>query len=29
MSLQNLVKIGQLHPHEVRADEVGRLLAAV
>jgi len=29
MSLQNLAKIGQLHPHEVRADEVGRLLAAV
>jgi hypothetical protein len=28
MSLQNLVKIGQLHPHEARADEIGRLLAA-
>ena len=29
MSLQNLAKIGQLHPHDARADEVGRLLAAV
>ncbi len=29
MSLQNLAKIGQLHPHEARADEVARLLAAV
>jgi hypothetical protein len=29
MSLQNLSKIGQLHPHEARADEVARLLAAV
>ena len=28
MSLQNLSKIGQLHPHEARADEVARLLAA-
>jgi len=29
MSLQNLAKIGQLHPHDARTDEVGRLLAAV
>lgn len=29
MSLQNLSKIGRLHPHEARADEVARLLAAV
>lgn len=28
MSLQNLAKIGQLHPHEARSDEVGRLIAA-
>lgn len=28
MSLQNLSKIGQLHPHEARPDEVARLLAA-
>jgi hypothetical protein len=28
MTLQNLSKIGQLHPHEARADEVARLLAA-
>ncbi len=28
MSLQNLSKIGQLHPHEAQADEVARLLAA-
>lgn len=26
MSLQNLSKIGQLHPHAARADEVARLL---
>lgn len=28
MSLQNLAKIGQLHPHEARPDEIGRLIAA-
>lgn len=28
MSLQNLSKIGQLHPHAARADEVARLLVA-
>jgi uncharacterized protein (UPF0332 family) len=28
MSLQNLAKIGQLHPHEARQDEVARLLTA-
>jgi hypothetical protein len=28
MSLQNLAKIGQLHPHEARPDEIGRLLSA-
>ena len=25
MSLQNLAKVGQLHPHEARADEIARL----
>lgn len=28
MSLENLAKVGQLHPHVARADEVGRLLEA-
>ena len=28
MSLQNLAKIGQLHPHEARPDEISRLSAA-
>lgn len=26
MSLENLVKIGKLHPHEAHRDEIGRLL---
>ena len=28
MSLQNLARIGQLHPHEARLDEISRLIAA-
>ena len=28
MTLQNLAKISQLHPHEARPDEIGRLIAA-
>ena len=28
MSLENLAKLGQLHPHKASPDEVGRLLAA-
>lgn len=29
MSLENLAKLGQLHPHEARPDEIARLLGAV
>ena len=28
MSLQNLARIGQLHPHDARAEEISRLLTA-
>jgi uncharacterized protein (UPF0332 family) len=28
MSLQNLAQIGQLHPHDARAEEISRLLTA-